>query len=337
MAPRDKVDELTEYINTVDPTGNIKFTVEQEQDKKLPVSDVLITRHDDGLLDTSVYRKKTHMDQYLNFRSDNPLHHKLGVIRSLLDRKDTIITHETHKQDEDKHICEALMKNGYPRWSINLAKTQKQTQKKNTQKKTQEQANTRKKMVVIPYVKNVSEQVAKAYKKVGITSAMRPHKKIRNMVVHAKDEIPIDRKDGVVYQVPCKNCETVYIGETSKALGTRISEHKDDVRKKEKRQYTTASRKESQSEYNKSAITDHVNNLNHVPDWDNVKIIASEHNKQARWVKEAIAIKRHGNTMNRGEGNKHISNIYHSLVYQSSRVRPGQKPTCGVRPMTQHS
>ena len=87
-------------------------------------------------------------------------------------------------------------------------------------------------MVTIPYVKNISEQVAKVYKKAGITSAMRPHKKIRSMVVHAKDKIPKDRTNGVVYQVPCKNCDQVYIGETSRALGTRITEHKDDVRKK---------------------------------------------------------------------------------------------------------
>ena len=95
-----------------------------------------------------------------------------------------------------------------------------------------------------------------------------------------------------MYQVPCKNCDQVYIGETSRALGTRITEHKDDVRKNEKKLYTRASRKQSQTECNKSAITDHVNNLNHVPDWDNVNIIAREQNKHARWVKEAIAIRR---------------------------------------------
>ena len=59
-------------------------------------------------------------------------------------------------------------------------------------------------MVTIPYVKNISEQVAKVYKKAGITSAMRPHEKIPNIVVHAKDKIPKDKTNGVVYQVPCK-------------------------------------------------------------------------------------------------------------------------------------
>ena len=31
---------------------------------------------------------------------------------------------------------------------------------------------------------------------------------------------------GVVYQIPCAQCDEVYIGETGRPLKTRISEHK---------------------------------------------------------------------------------------------------------------
>ena len=62
LAPRQHIDELTQYINTVDETGNIKFTVEVEDNNKLPVLDVMVTRHEDGTMSTSVYRKKTHTD-----------------------------------------------------------------------------------------------------------------------------------------------------------------------------------------------------------------------------------------------------------------------------------
>ena len=120
---------------------------------------MLVTRNQDGTMDTSVYRKRTHTDQYLNFTAYHPLHHKLGVIRSLLDRKDSIITRETDKESEDKHICEALRNNGYPKWSITLAKQQKSNQeKKKVEKKKTDQTNTKKTMVVIPYMKNISER-----------------------------------------------------------------------------------------------------------------------------------------------------------------------------------
>ena len=83
--PKGTEDQLTAYLNTVDPTDNIQFTCKVEQDKKLPMLDVITERQTDGSLKTSVYRKKTHTDQYLNFESHQPLHQRLGVVRTLLD------------------------------------------------------------------------------------------------------------------------------------------------------------------------------------------------------------------------------------------------------------
>ena len=37
------------------------------------------------------------------------------------------------------------------------------------------------------------------------------------------------KKKGVVYEVPCKDCPSVYIGETGRTLEKRISEHKTAV------------------------------------------------------------------------------------------------------------
>ncbi len=39
-----------EHLNTVDPTGNIKFTHEEEADKRIPFLDTLIIRKDDGTI-----------------------------------------------------------------------------------------------------------------------------------------------------------------------------------------------------------------------------------------------------------------------------------------------
>ena len=63
---------------------------------------------------------------------------------------------------------------------------------------------------------------------------MRPHTKLRGQVVHAKDKLLKEKASGVVYQIPCKNCNQVYIGETGRTLATRLQEHKDDVRKNAK-------------------------------------------------------------------------------------------------------
>ena len=81
-------------------------------------------------------------------------------------------------------------------------------------------------MVVIPYVKNVSEALARVYRKHNRNVAMRPHITLRRFLVHPKDKTLTEEGCGCVYKIPCKNCETVYIGETGRKRGTRMNEHK---------------------------------------------------------------------------------------------------------------
>ena len=55
-----------------------------------------------------VYRKKTHADRYLNFGSHHPLQHKLGIIRTLYDRCDNIVTDSDDAKLEVQHMNQAL-------------------------------------------------------------------------------------------------------------------------------------------------------------------------------------------------------------------------------------
>ena len=82
--------ELTEHLNSIDNTGSIKFTYEEESDNSLPFLDTLMIRKEDG----TVYRKKTHTDQYLNFMS----HQKLGVITTLLDKCNNNVSEPEHRK-----------------------------------------------------------------------------------------------------------------------------------------------------------------------------------------------------------------------------------------------
>ena len=45
-----------------------------------------------------VYRKKTHIDQCLNFGAYHLLIHKLGVVRTLYEGSDNIVTNEKGRQ-----------------------------------------------------------------------------------------------------------------------------------------------------------------------------------------------------------------------------------------------
>ncbi|XP_072046940.1 uncharacterized protein [Amphiura filiformis] len=93
-----KEDQLVPFfahINNVNQ--HIKFTQEEPKDGKLAFLDCLVSIQSNGELITSVYRNDTHTDQYLLFDSHHPLVHKLGVIKTLFHRADTISSNEDAK------------------------------------------------------------------------------------------------------------------------------------------------------------------------------------------------------------------------------------------------
>ncbi|KAJ7329127.1 hypothetical protein JRQ81_015301, partial [Phrynocephalus forsythii] len=113
-----EVQTFTDHINEVD--SNIRFTREDTQDWLAFLDFAVIIRPDRGL-GVEVYRKPTHTDQYLLFDSHHPLQHKLGVIRTLSHRAESIPTSTEAKKKEDRHLKTALKACGYPNWSFNKA------------------------------------------------------------------------------------------------------------------------------------------------------------------------------------------------------------------------
>ena len=76
-----KTHRLTEFLNELDDSNNIKFKYEVEQGGQLPFIYFLLNRTENGGLNIQIYRKPTYTDQYLNFSSHHPIEHKLSVVR----------------------------------------------------------------------------------------------------------------------------------------------------------------------------------------------------------------------------------------------------------------
>ena len=77
-------------------------------------------------------RKPTHTDQYLHFQSHHPIHHKSGVVRTLMDRKDTLASTEDDKDREELHIRNVLKSCGYPKWIFDKVKHDQCQKRKKT-------------------------------------------------------------------------------------------------------------------------------------------------------------------------------------------------------------
>ena len=74
LLPSYKVDDFHNYLNNVEPC--IQFIVKVMVDAKLPFLNVLMEHETDGSIATTVYRKRTDTDKYLNFTLHHPLARK---------------------------------------------------------------------------------------------------------------------------------------------------------------------------------------------------------------------------------------------------------------------
>ena len=133
-----------------------------------------------------------------------------------MDRKDTLVSMENDKDKEELHIRTALQKCGYPKWIFEKVKQDQRNKelraKKTNKKSTSDENNGG--LVVILYVGGLSEAIERIFRKYGISTAVKPYKTLRNLLVHHKDKRTIGQTGECVYKIPCHNCSSTYIGET---------------------------------------------------------------------------------------------------------------------------
>ena len=297
IVKRAFVDQTLAHFNDQDPF--INFTVEKEVDRKLAFLDTLVRADKDGNITLTVYRKDTHTDQYLNYKSEHPLEHKMSVVYTLLHRAETIVTLEADKQIEKEKISKALHNCGYPEWTI---KRGEQLVKKQSEKQpsNQNKGKSKKKgFVVLPYVKGLGEKVKRVLNQYGVTTAFKPYKTIRQELVAPKDKIKKEQKTGVVYHIKCE-CGQDYIGETERQLKDRLSEH---TRK---------------SSVEKSAMANHLHFTKHKLLSDH-KILDQDPDWHRRGVKEAIQIRKHKPSLNKDQGRHQLPNIWNDLILGTRR------------------
>ncbi len=168
---------------------------------------------------------------------------------------------------------------------------------------------------MIPYIKGISETLARMYKRYDISTAMKPYTTIRRLLVHPKDKRTLEETAGLVYKIPCADCDMVYIGETGRQFSVRKKEHQDEAEEASKQHFTRANRKNSETVWNKSAITDHVAQTNHTINWQEASSVDRETIRPVRWIRESIQIRKLGkSTFNRDGGQHTLARTYDPLL-----------------------
>ena len=192
---------------------------------------------------------------------------------------------------------------------MNRKKTIRKYKSKN--EKAQEKSRG---VVTVPYVHSFTDKIQHILTKHRVVTEVKPQTTLRQVLAHRKDKVNKQKKKGVVYKIPCNQCEKVYIGETGRQLGTRITEHKKEAEKISDKNFTRSTRRASTNEHHKSAIKDHVCQNNHIMNWEAREIGEQESNKFKRWIKESICIRSNTPTMNRDEGAYQLSPIWTQVI-----------------------
>ena len=104
------------------------------------------------------------------------------------------------------------------------------------------------------------------------------------------------------YKIPCKDCPSVYFGETGRALSDRVKEHKRDI----------------VNQKPESALASHVSQHNHRFDFDESRLIFKSNSLAKRHIVESALITLYQkNTINNNLGfsprNKLFSKFIGSL------------------------
>ena len=126
-------DSFLQHLNSIHP--KIKFTREEvREDGSMPLPGHSSNTRRDGSLKTSVFRKTTHTDLYLQWDSHHTIPSKYSVAGTLYHRASTVCFHPQLLQEEE-HLFKALTRCKYPTWAIKRARMKSQSPNQEQNKK----------------------------------------------------------------------------------------------------------------------------------------------------------------------------------------------------------
>ena len=219
--------KFLEFLNT--RHENIKFTMEKEENEKIPFLDVSIKKLNKSFV-TSVYKKPSDTGLFTNFCSFISNTYKKCLIKTLVERVFCINNTWTGFSNDIEDLEAILQKNGYPPKYIEREIRQTISKKLKNESKQDEEENCR--YFKLPYIGNISKNtknklsdIVRKFCKTGtvIKIAFTSHK--ISSYFSLKDKKLKNLQSLVVYHFTCSVCNDTYIGCTRRHFETRAYEH----------------------------------------------------------------------------------------------------------------
>jgi hypothetical protein len=301
----DELHNFLNYLNSLD--NHIQWTFEIEKERSISFLDVWVTRNLDGSFTTSVYRKPTHSDRYLHFSSDHPLQQKLSAIHTLKLRANTYCSNHDLLEKELSHLRRTFVENGYPEEIVvnilyghsNSAGVLVDLSDDNPEKVG---------CLVIPFVPEIHRKVRSLCDSLGVHLLYSRKPNLGNLLAPIRPSLSVDDTRNCVYQIPCGDCDSVYIGETKRKFSTRCKEHKYACMK------ASSCGAVKESEKYDTGLPLHSLEFQHNFNFHEALILKRELNHSRRKFLEAIEILKKPNSINLNAGKRIDVNWRHVIL-----------------------
>ena len=177
---KESLKEFLGHLNS--RSDHIKFTMEIEEENKIPFLDVLITKKNGGVLGHQVYKKNTHTDRYLHADSHHLPTQKIGVLNTLVTRAIRILN-EDHLDHEINHFSNVFQMNGYNKNQIMkvIQKARNRSQKQNK--------NIEGTKITLPYIKGTTYVISRIICKRNIRVTFSPPNSVGRILDSSKDPV----------------------------------------------------------------------------------------------------------------------------------------------------
>jgi len=306
--PRQKTKEVLTIFNSFHP--RMQFTLEISDNNRINFLDVAIIV-EDGKIMFDKYEKPTNTGRYINYHSQHPVSQKKSIIYGLIDRI-ILLSHPKFQEENIRTVINILIDNCFPlpfifntinRRIRTLANTNHIDKKEKVQ--GSQEFKNKKNFFTIPYVRSISESFLPLAKKYGYEIAYSVPNTLNRFIKRGKDKIEPAMQNGVVYKINCRDCNSSYVGQTKRKLGTRLKEHRLDMNKK-------------------NGILSVISNLklenNHEMNWNGAQILDIEPSFTKRIVSEMIHIKKQSKSLNKQSDTDLLSDIYLPIIETLSRT-----------------
>ena len=230
----ENIDYVIKKLNTYHQ--QIQFTYELEKYQRISFLDVSIRRLANGKLETTVFRKETNTDIYMNWNSHAPMQWKIGTLKNSVKRSIIICSDQHLLQIELDHLRKVFIEiNDYPSKTVkNIIKNE--LEKENVDITNEPQTNTTdnsetKLQLLLPFSGKQGIQLLSEIKK-------QLKKKILSNVktcityegikfstqLPVKDRTKFEHRHNLVYFSHCPNatCNETYVGQTDRTTKERI-------------------------------------------------------------------------------------------------------------------